>query len=785
MSLEKFQSAYADVYGFTVDFRKYLAEAKKRLGDEGKNFDNINAQIKKIQERLKNQNYQVAVIAPMKAGKSTFLNAVIGADILAHESDSCTVCETYVRHVDSGKSPKLIEYQGSKKPIVFEGNDAEIKQHFLSRTREIRTSGNSDNSFRFELEHPIEVAGNMDLLKNFTLIDTPGPDEWKSGEFDSTILKETAVRVLHECNVILFILDYTRCQSETTQKFFEELRENREELLKQCEGKVYFILNKIDQRTESDPEIASFIENLKKKISSFGFLNPIIYPISAKKALLAQLVLKNVATKTDHLEFRRFAYKYEIVDEHGNASTPNNRDFAADAYTDSMIPEVEEAVIRSVIQKSGWDLLNDTLQGIEKAINAVDDTLKFRQAGWQTQYSDLKLKVKEYEKRAESAQKKVTSVKSYVDQQKTLLVSGFQRGISGFAEGAKAAIERELNKIARERAVDSSTIEVIEDIEIQPFVIPDEIKAFGQTAINVLPVPSPVKILLNAAVSLLDLITGSSASSATRTIAKQNDSFAAVSLLDLITESPASSATRTIAKQNDPYKIKFNDPAEAKIFADQINTFFVCNISDWWIQVEEVLINQGTFIQDVLSTKIQADIQSISNELSSYLGETLDIILKPSPINKISSFDVKGIYTEIQEKLVTLKRYDHETVSSGSFCLPDSVIKRETIEIEIDLREILEVIKTRVDSMVVGSGSLLEKTISERIKKDFGNAEQQIDEYIARFSEEFSLLLKQREKVGVDSTQVVKVINEQIVELATYSNNLKDVKTSLQSWRLD
>jgi len=595
----------------------------------------------------------------------------------------------------------------------------------------------------------------MDLLKNFTLIDIPGPDEWKSGDFDSTSLKETAIRVLHDCNVILFILDYTRWQNETTQRFFDELKENREEFLKQCEGRVYFILNKIDMRRRTDPEIHLLLENVKKKISSFGFVDPIVYPVSSRKALLAKLIRDEKATEDDILSFED-----EFLPIYRNRETrtyPTPQEIASQALEDSKVPEIEEVVIRTVIQKSGWDLLNDSLQGIEKAINAIDDTLKFRQAGWQTKYSDLKVKVKEYEKKTETAQKKVNSVKLSVDQQKSFLVSGFQKGISGFAEGAKAAIERELNRIAKERSVDSNAIEIIENIEVQPFVIPDEIKAFGQTAIGALPVPSPMKIILNAAVSLLDMITGS----------------------------PASRVTRSPVRQNDPYKIKFSDHAEAKCFADQINTFFVCNISDWWIQVEEELINQGTFIQEVLSSKIQADIQAISNELSSYLGETLDIKLKPSPITKISSFEVKGIYTEIQEKLVALKRYDYETVSSWSFCLPDDVIKSETIEIEIDLREILAVIEQRIDNMVAGSGNLLEKTISGRIKDDFGNSEKQIDEYIARFREEFALLLEQREKVGVDSTQIVKAINEQIAELETYSNKLISVKDSLHSWRLD
>ena len=757
MSLVKFRAAYAEVYSFTVEVRKYLKEAKRRLGDDGKNLDNIDKQIQKIQGRLKSQNYQVAVIAPMKAGKSTFLNAVIGADILAHESDSCTVCETYVRHIDSNVTPRLLEYQGSQRhPIIFEGDDAEIKKHFLDRTREIRLSGNPDKTFRFEIEHPIEAVGDMELLKNFTLIDTPGPDEWKSGDFDSTALKETAVRVLHDCNVILFILDYKRCQSATTQEFFEELRKNREEFLSQCNDKVYFLLNQIDLRAESDPEISTFLEKLKSKISSFGFVNPTIYPISAKKALLSQLVIKDVATRTDHLEFEKFAHSYVIRDEYGKR-IPENCDFAPQAYIDSQISEVEEAVIRTVIQKSGWDLLSDALKGIGEAIDAISNTLEVRKSGWQMTYADLQKKVKEYERAADIAQKKVNSVESAVEQQKRLLVSGFQQGITSFAEAAKTKIEVELNKIVRERSANSESIEIIDNVEFQPFIIPDEIKAFGQTAIGALPFPPPMKVILNAAMSLLDMISGSS----------------------------ASGITRSISRQSDPYKIKFRDIVEARSFANQINTFFVCNMSDWWIQTEEQLINQGNHIQEILSNQIQADIQAISNELSTHLNQNLDVKLKPTPINKVSSFDVKGIYTEIQDKLVTLRQYNEQRVRSWSFCLPDNVIRTETIEIEIDIREVLAVISQNIDNMVSGSGNILEKTISGRIKGDFSNAESQIKEYIDRFSEEFDNLLKDRLKVNADSTQAVKVINEEIVELETYSNKLISIKDSLYSWRLD
>lgn len=68
---------------------------------------------------MQEQKYQVAVITAMKAGKSTFLNAVLGADILASEVESCTVCRTDVRHIEAGQTPRLLEYrEGQRQAFV-------------------------------------------------------------------------------------------------------------------------------------------------------------------------------------------------------------------------------------------------------------------------------------------------------------------------------------------------------------------------------------------------------------------------------------------------------------------------------------------------------------------------------------------------------------------------------------------------------------------------------------------------------------------------------------------
>ncbi len=139
----------------------------------------------------------------MKAGKSTFLNAIIGADVLASESAACTICRTDVRHIPQGSTPRLLEYkQGQRQPtIVAEGDATEIQKKFLERTRQIRSDENPTEKIpdRFELSHPIEAIGNLSSLSGFTLIDTPGPNEWESMSTDISALKQASLEELRTC----------------------------------------------------------------------------------------------------------------------------------------------------------------------------------------------------------------------------------------------------------------------------------------------------------------------------------------------------------------------------------------------------------------------------------------------------------------------------------------------------------------------------------------------------------------------------------------------------------
>lgn len=142
MSEQEFQVIYnriRDTGNQLLNYLKELRAGRLKEGDSTQGLQSVEDNLTKALKALAEQKYQIAVIAAMKAGKSTFLNSIIGADVLASESEACTVCRTDIRPINAGQTPRLLEYQADKRePIVLiEGEASEIRQRFLERTHEI------------------------------------------------------------------------------------------------------------------------------------------------------------------------------------------------------------------------------------------------------------------------------------------------------------------------------------------------------------------------------------------------------------------------------------------------------------------------------------------------------------------------------------------------------------------------------------------------------------------------------------------------------------------------
>ncbi|MEM9272183.1 MAG: dynamin family protein [Cyanobacteria bacterium P01_F01_bin.143] len=392
-------------------------------------------------------------MAPMKAGKSTFLNALIGSDILASESAACTVCRTDIRHVQSGE-PQLLEYQeGQKNPIILaEGNSTDIVEKFLQRTHQIRETSNEDCVTHFEVLHSIEAISKYSSLAGFKLVDTPGPNEWESATLNTTKLKQIALEAVRTCDAILFLLDYTSFKDEASTGLFKELIENRQDFLSENTGKIYFILNKIDMRTEKDKPIEEVLQMLKLDLERFKFSHPVIYPVSARKGLWSRLIQDGSATKQLKQDFRKFySGAYAVEDEEGGSYTPPSSQIAPQALQDSKIPFIEEKVMQTIIQNSGWNLLSGVCAKLDKSAKSMEDKLNLEIRGWEMNLKNLEAQVEEYKQSAESAKKKFESVRKAVDKREQELTVRFNAELENFSNMAKLRIEKQFNRFAESR----------------------------------------------------------------------------------------------------------------------------------------------------------------------------------------------------------------------------------------------------------------------------------------------------------------------------------------------
>ncbi|MEH2338938.1 dynamin family protein [Nostoc sp.] len=723
MPEQEFQETYNRIRYPGAQLLNYLKELRAGRLKEGDSTQGLQSVEDNTTKALKEQKYQVAVIAAMKAGKSTFLNAIIGADVLASESESCTVCRTDIRPIDAGQTPRLLEYQaGKREPIVLiEGEAREIRQRFLERTYEIRAKSNQDNTTRFELEHPIEAISTMPSLRGFTLVDTPGPNEWKSASFNTTSLKQTALEALRTCDAILFILDYTAFRNNTNSELLQDLIEQRKGFLAENTGKIYFILNKVDRKGESDRPIADVIESLRINLVEFGIPKPIIYSVSGWQGLLSKLIQQGKATDSHIKDFEKFFTPTDTErDEEGSRIIPSPKKLAPQALNDSGIPKIEEAVIQTITQNSGWNLLSDVLDELNKAAKAIDEIFITDIRGWQLEFEELVQQIEKYKKHSDSAINQVATVKKSVEAQKQILTSTFSQVINKFAESAKKRIVSEIDRVA-----ENQSRKVFKD-----------------------------KKTKNLFTSILD------------------------NLSSLLEEFSSSDPYKIkVTNKNDAEKIgkTIND------YCTPIIQSFWLDTQDRLVRdgtkIRESLVKK-------IKQEIQAISDELSKIIGKDLQVELGNNPIQFPDFEFSGIDAK---IQHQQEVILVNRREPRTESrccqSDKVYEIDVSSSEKVSYYEIDLQLICEGIQEKIDLQVQRNLQLLQRVIQKQVSEDFRKGEKQINDYINRFEAEFDSLLKQRATSEVKASEVIANLESQRIKVTEYLNELVSIRENLDSWK--
>lgn len=268
-----------------------ILEKSKNLYDELGKKEYSEAATRLI-EKLKSDSFKAIVIGEFKRGKSTFINALLGDEILPAFATPCTAVINEVKY-DNKKHAKL----HFKDPLP-EGVDysfkQEVEQHIKNHKNEEipplpisvdeledyvvipdpakdQEASVSESPYsKVELFYPIEVCKN-----GVTIIDSPGLNE------HGTRTKVTT-DYLSQVDAILFVMSCQALCSQTEMEFIENKIRNY------GHEEIFFVCNRFDEVRDREKErVKTYAKTKLAPLTSFGEAG--IFFVSAADALDGKL----------------------------------------------------------------------------------------------------------------------------------------------------------------------------------------------------------------------------------------------------------------------------------------------------------------------------------------------------------------------------------------------------------------------------------------------------------------------------------------------------------------
>ena len=224
------------------------AAASGKLGLESDSAD-----INLASNNLRQGVFRLLVLGDMKRGKSTFLNALIGENLLPSDVNPCTALLTILRYgseknvtvyFNDGKSPKQLDFKSFKQnytidPAEAKRLEAEKKPAFPDIDCAV-------------VEYPLPL-----LEKGIEIVDSPGLN-------DTEARNELSLGYINNCHAILFVLRATQPCTMGERRYLENYIKGR--------GlSVFFLINAWDQVRESlidpdDPEELAEAEGKLRRV---------------------------------------------------------------------------------------------------------------------------------------------------------------------------------------------------------------------------------------------------------------------------------------------------------------------------------------------------------------------------------------------------------------------------------------------------------------------------------------------------------------------------------------
>jgi ribosome biogenesis GTPase A len=242
----------------SAEQRHSLAGALRALlgiSDSGTRNDSLHEKLLSLERKLASNQLHLAVLGQMKRGKSSFINALMGAEILPTGVLPVTAVITEIKY---GLTPEaVILYTTGTREQVDPGTLADY-------ITECGNPGNKKQVASVELAYPSPF-----LESGIILIDTPGIGSTHAHN------TRTTEAYLQQVDAGIVVLSVDPPITEVESHF---IRNVKEEI-----PKLFFVVNKVD--AASADEVCDISRFLEEELSRLQFECPEIFCLSARRAI--------------------------------------------------------------------------------------------------------------------------------------------------------------------------------------------------------------------------------------------------------------------------------------------------------------------------------------------------------------------------------------------------------------------------------------------------------------------------------------------------------------------
>lgn len=259
---------YAEFRKKQIELANILKESSEVIADL--NMNKMRENLQKLSDKVQNDTFKVQIVGTFKNGKSTFINSILGAEILPAYALPCTAIVNEVKWGDTKRA--VVHFRNplpEKLPSgIPESAMAHMKKHNMKDIPPIEIPYDEIEKYavisigygkeEIDYESPyekIEVYWPLPILKNgVEIIDSPGLNECATRT-------RVTMNYISKADAILFVLDATRILSA------DEMRVIEHTLKEQGFDDPFIIVNKFDaiRAREKEP----MRQYVKDKLKSF------------------------------------------------------------------------------------------------------------------------------------------------------------------------------------------------------------------------------------------------------------------------------------------------------------------------------------------------------------------------------------------------------------------------------------------------------------------------------------------------------------------------------------